>query len=840
MLVWICTTALRRRRALAVAIAALVPVLALLGGGVADRLSVGGRADPGAESVRGAEVLEETFAAGPSNLVMTAEAVEGRVEDPANVAAGTALTERLGEVAGVVEVTSFWSTQAVVADEANPLRSADGRTAIVSARLAGGEAEQQGTVEAVAELAVEFSDVAAPDLEAPALDAPALDVKVGGAAEVGRSAAERAEKDLHVAELIATPITLAALFFVFRGWRAAVLPLIVAALAVLATFVVLSGLSTVFEINVLALNLTTALGLGLSIDYALLIVARYREELAAGRSEHSALVRTMQTAGRTVLFSGATVAASLVALLVFPVPYLRSFAFAGVAVVATACAATLLVAPVLLASWGRRLGTARAGADSEGGGGFWTVQTRRVVRRPIPWLVAVMAVLIVAGLPFLGIEPGNLGDRVLPTDDPARQVAETIRTDFDPAALDPVAVVAPDVAPADVAGVSAIEATILATPGVARVDGVLGTATAEGRLPPGPAAARFRSADDITTDGTWFEVTLADGPETSEANDTVRRLRTNLDAFDGELLVTGSTAATVDAVDGVTSRLPLALGVIALVTLALLFLMTGSVVVPLKALVLNLFSLTATFGALVWVFQDGHLAGLLGVTATGSLDTFTPVLMFCIAFGLSMDYEVFLLSRIKEEYDLGGDNDAAVISGIGHTGRLVTAAAVLLSIVFVSIATGTTAPVKMTGVGLTIAVLTDAFGVRATLTPALMKLAGRANWWAPRPLRMFHLRWGLWEHEPLLLPDQPGHGATSGGQAPDTVADRAPAASGDVDDAWIGAHHDGALHDGALNDDARHEGTAGAGHAHDPRATVRVSAPPSDHPSTPVPTGADR
>ena len=243
-------------------------------------------------------------------------------------------------------------------------------------------------------------------------------------------------------------------------------------------------------------------------------------------------------------------------------------------------------------------------------------------------------------------------------------------------------------------------------------------------------------------------------PKIRATDQLVEDLRDLESPWGGELIVTGNTATVIDSVDAVQTRLPVALAIIGLITLLVLFMMTGSVVVPVKAVVLNLLSLTATFGALVWIFQDGNLSGLLDFTPTDEIDVFTPILMFCVAFGLSMDYEVFLLSRIKEEYDLSGDNDHAIVAGIGATGRIVTAAAVLLSIVFIAIGTSGVAVVKMFGVGLTIAVLVDAFLVRATLTPALMKLAGRANWWAPRALRRFHLRWGLWENEPIALPDE--------------------------------------------------------------------------------------
>jgi putative drug exporter of the RND superfamily len=729
--------ALRRGRLVVLLVLLAVPVLALVGGGVADRLTTGGFVDPGSESARVARLLDEVFDAGPSNYVVLARTEAGTVESPENAAAGLELTGAIAAQPGVDEVVSFWALQGVLPDAVNPLRSTDGTAGLVAVRLGGDEDAQRETAGALEAL------VGRPDASWTAR----YDTRPGGEVEISRSTAEQAEHDLRVAELVATPLTLVALLLIFRGWRAAVLPLVVAVLAVLGTYVVLTVLTTVTDISTFALNLTSALGLGLSIDYSLLLVARYREELGAGREPSIALHRTMQTAGRTVLFSGATVAASMLALLVFPIAYLRSFAYAGVAVVVTACLATVVVAPALLAVMGTKIGVARA----QTGHGGWRAQTARVVRRPWPWLIAVVGILVVLGIPFLGVDPGRIDDRVLPVDAPARQVADEIRRDFDVRDLNTVAVVAPEVAPDDAGLVLAVEQVLLDVPGVARVDSVLGSSTPAGRLPIQLPADRF------TGDGaTWFAVTIEAVPDTDEAEASIAELRTGLDRIDTPLLVGGATASTADAVDAVVAHLPLALAVVGVVTLVLLFMLTGSVVVPIKALVLNLLSLTATFGALVWIFQEGHLGGVFGVTATGRIDVFTPVLMFCIAFGLSMDYEVFLLARIKEEYDLTGDNDLAVIDGIGHTGRLVTAAAVLLSLVFVAISTSQVTIVKMFGVGLAIAVVTDAFAVRATVIPAVMALAGRANWWAPRFLRTLHLRWGMWENEPVLLPADAG------------------------------------------------------------------------------------
>jgi RND superfamily putative drug exporter len=559
-----------------------------------------------------------------------------------------------------------------------------------------------------------------------------------GPAEVSREAAEQAERQLLRAELIASPLTLIGLLLVFRGWRAAVIPLGVAVFAVLGTFTALTIIAATTTVSVFALNLTTALGLGLAIDYSLLMVSRFREERAGGQPVDAAVRRMVQTAGRTVLFSAATVALSMLALLVFPVAYLRSFAYAGVAVVAVAGLAAVVVVPMLLARFGDRVGIDAPAAREP----FWARQAHRVMRHPWRWAIGVSVVLVALGLPFLGVDPGRIDDRVLPADAQAHRGAEQLRDDFYFVDFNPISVVAPWIDPADTDAVAEFETTLVTLPNVYRVDSVKGSSISVGTVGPTDYSERFRGGPG---DGTWFSVTSWREPESHEAEDLIDRIR----GLDPRVAVTGTTATVADTVDVVVARMPVALGIVAVTTLVLLFFMTGSVVVPLKAVLLNLLSLTATFGALVWVFQDGHLAGWLHVTPTGRIDVFTPILMFCVAFGLSMDYEVFLLARIKECYDLTDDNERAVADGLGRTGRLVTAAAVLLAVVFVAIATSGVAIVKMFGVGLALAVLIDAFLVRATLVPALMRLAGRANWWAPRPLRRFHLRWGVWETDPV-------------------------------------------------------------------------------------------
>src|SRR5918996_203483 len=496
-------------------------------------------------------------------------------------------------------------------------------------------------------------------------------------------------------------------------------------------------------------------GIGVGIDYALFVVSRFREEMRAGHGTEDAVVRTVETAGRTVLFSALTVAISLSALLVFPMYFLRSFAYAGIAVVALAGFGAIVFLPSLLAVLGPRVDslTLFRRKPKEVGEGMWHRIATFVMRRPWPVAVSVVAVLLLLGTPFLGVSTGLPDDRVLPQTASARQVQQEIRQGFSSEEASALSVVAVDAGPADSARDAAVDeyaSDLSSLEGVARVDASTGSYL-DGRLvaPPSPASDRFEGET-----GTWLAVVPSVEPISAAAERLVDEVRSTPAPF--ETQVSGPSAELVDSKDSLLSRLPLAAAIIGLVTLVLLFLMTGSVVVPLKAIVLNLLSLTATFGAMVWIFQEGNLSDLLGFTATGTLDTTTPILMFCIAFGLSMDYEVFLLSRIKEEYDRTGDNVASVAMGLERTGRIVTAAAALLAIVFIAFATSEVTFIKLFGVGMALAVIMDATLIRAALVPAFMRLAGRANWWAPKPLRRLHERIGLREApEPVVVPDGP-------------------------------------------------------------------------------------
>jgi putative drug exporter of the RND superfamily len=737
---------LSTRHARAVVIAAMVAfaLAGAIGGGVADHLTSGGFEDPASESERADEALAERFDTGVPNLVLLVTAENGDVDDPGVAAAGAALTDELGAEDGVADVVSYWSE-----GNAPPLRNDDGSRALVVARIEGNRDQVD---DRVAELG--------PRYERSAAGRGAVDVELGGFAQFAHEVGDTIEEDLTRAEMIALPITLVLLIVVFGSVVAASLPLVVGVMSIVGTFLVLRVLVALTDVSIYALNLTTALGLGLAIDYSLFIVSRYREELRAGHEPRAAVVRTVRTAGRTVAFSALTVAASLLAMLVFPFAFLRSFAYAGVAVALLAGLFSVIVLPAVLMLLGHRVNALtlwrRSVTPPEEG--IWHRIATLVMRRPIPVATVVIALLLVLGAPFLGLNLASPDDRVLPESADVRQVQDVLREEFSSEEAGALSVVAPDVADAVPELRNQIDAyaTQLASlPGVARVDAATGAycgaGSAELGCEPGqlvlPPDSSPRYAAMRTDGATYLSVIPSVEPLSEAGEDLVADIRDTDAPWD--VLVTGQSASQVDTKQSLFERLPWALGLIAIITVVLLFMMFGSVVIPAKAIVLNVLSLTATFGAMVWIFQDGHLSGLLDFTATGSLNAAMPILMFCVAFGLSMDYEVFLLSRIKEEHDNGTDSVRSVAVGLERTGRIVTAAAVLIAVVMIAFATSRVSFIKLFGVGLALAVLADAFLIRGTLVPAFMRLAGDWNWWAPGRLRRFHDRWGISEHVDL-------------------------------------------------------------------------------------------
>ncbi|WNI24711.1 MMPL family transporter [Streptomyces sp. ITFR-16] len=714
--------------------ALVITVLAVFAGsGVADRMGSGGWQAPDAESTYATKALEREFPASQPNLLLLVDSGTASVDDPAVAAEAARLTERLAAEKDVVGVGSYWQ------DKAPALRAEDGRQALIAARIEG---DDKATGEVLDRIAPAYRGAHGP-----------VDVSIGGPVAVQHEMQTIIQDDLLRAEMIALPVTLLLLVMVFGSAIAALLPLGVGIVAILGTNAVLRGITEFTDVSVFAQNLTTALGLGLAIDYALFIVRRFREELASGAGTREAVGATLRTAGRTVLFSALTVAVSLAAMLVFPQYFLRSFAYAGIAVVLLAAAAALILLPAALMLLGPRvnsldlrkllrrgrgkprteegaggIGSGEGGAVADGAGKGWGRLSALVMRRAPVFAVATSVGLVLLGLPFLGVKFGTADDRQLPAAAESHVVQQHLRDGFPGSPGGGLDVLAEgDATPAQLAE---YRGRIAGLPGVLRVDG--------------PA---------VEGESAYFSV-LGDGePVGEQAQRLVKDLRAEPAPFDTS--VTGTAAVLVDSKAAIADRLPWAVGIIAVVTLLLVFLLTGSVLIPVQAVVLNALSLTAMFGAVVWVFQDGHLSGLLSFTSTGDIETTLPVLMFCVAFGLSMDYGVFLLSRIKEEYDRTGDHEHAVGFGLRHTGGLITAAAVILAVVMVAIGTSRVTNTKMLGLGIALAVLMDAMVVRSLLVPSVMKLMGRASWWAPAPLRAFHRRFGLSEGEAAAHPETP-------------------------------------------------------------------------------------
>ncbi|WP_327594912.1 MMPL family transporter [Streptomyces chartreusis] len=702
------------RPRLSLLVALVITALAVLAGsGVADRLGSGGWEDPDAESTYATKALEREFPASQPNLLLLVDAGDASVDDPAVAAEAQRLVSRLTGEKGVVGVGSYWQGKSPA------LRAEDGHEALIAARITGEEKQMGETLDRIAP---EFRGAHGP-----------VEVSVGGPVAVRHEMQTTIQEDLLRAEVIALPVTLVLLVMVFGSAVAALLPLGIGIVAILGTNAVLRGLTEFTDVSVFAMNLTTALGLGLAVDYALFIVRRFREELTGGAEPLAAVGTTLRTAGRTVLFSALTVAVSLAAMLLFPQYFLRSFAYAGIAVVLLAAAAALILLPAALVLLGHRVnaldlrkllrrGRAKesggAAAASEGKG--WARTANLVMRRAPFFALGTTAVLVLLGLPFLGVKFGTADDRQLPSSAESHVVQQHIRDGFPGSPGGGLEVLAEG--RATQAQYADYKQRIGALPEVLRVDGPL-----------------------VKGESAYFTVLPKGEAVDDPAQGLVGDLRATEAPFDTK--VTGAAAVLVDSKDAIAERLPLAAAFIAIVTLLLVFLLTGSVLIPIQAVVLNALSLTAMFGAVVWVFQDGHLSGLLGFTSPGSIETTLPVLMFCVAFGLSMDYGVFLLSRIKEEYDTTGDHEEAVRHGLQRTGGLITAAAVILAVVMVAIGTSRVTNTKMLGLGIALAVLMDAMIVRSLLVPAVMRLTGRATWWAPGPLRRLHDRFGLSESD---------------------------------------------------------------------------------------------
>jgi RND superfamily putative drug exporter len=693
--------------------------------GVGPHLSEGGFDAPSEPSTVAATALLQQFHAGSPNLTVLVTARHGTVDSPAVAAAGRAITRRLEAERYVANVQSYWQLGSIAA-----LRADHGRQAVIAARIEGTQNEFVHREQAVA----------ASLRSLPA----AVTVQLGGYAPAFSEVDALIEKGLIVSELIAVPITLLLLLFVFGSVVAAAMPLTIAGVAVVGTLAILRILSLFTEVSVFAENLTTALSFGLAIDYSLFIVSRYREELEAGFDCDLALVRAVARAGRMVFGSALTVVAALAVLLVFPIGFLRSIALAGVAVALLAGVAAVIVLPATLSLLGPRINawTIWSRSVRPPDDGYWRRTAVVVMRHPLAAATAVIMFLLFLASPFLGIHLGYLDDKVLPLSNHVRQTDDTLRREFSSGQVGAIQVVMPSFGgeQPDLHVTSQVYRYARhpsELPEVLRVESAMGFFV-QGQHVAVPAsyAAQYHQQR-----GTWLSVLPAVDPLSVRSESVVREVRSAHAPY--PVLVGGLSAQFLDSTSLIESRLPLAFALIAVIMFALLFVLFGSVFIPIKAMLLNLLSLSATFGAMVWIFQDGHLSGLLDFTATGSVIAAIPVMMFCVAFGLSMDYEVFLLSRIKEQVDNGASNEEAVAIGLQRSGRIITAAALLLAVVFLTLTTNEISGIKLFGVGLFLAVTVDAFLIRGVLVPAFMKVMGDANWWAPAPMRRWHQRRNL-------------------------------------------------------------------------------------------------
>jgi putative drug exporter of the RND superfamily len=713
----------RARLVLALSLVALA-ISAVLGVGVFSRLLSGGFDDPASASSRAQVLLNQKFGGEP-DMIFVVHARNGNVGSAAAAASGRALAKRLANDRRLTGVTSYWATRAP------GLRSRDGSDALILARVAGGDAQAASNATAL------LADYAH-------LDNPAVTVRIGGA--LGTDIGGQVGKDLALAESIAVPITLVLLVIAFGSIVSALLPLAVAVAAIFGTLAELSLLTHVTSVSIFAINLTTALGLGLGIDYALLMISRFREELAHGSDVGEAVARTTATAGRTIAFSAITVAVALSAMLVFPVYFLKSFAYAGVGVTVFAAASALLVLPAVLAVLGHRVNAGRVpgirpvrSAEAP----FWERLATAVMNRPVLAAVPVIAVLLLLATPLLKVTFGTPDDRVLPTSAASHQVGDILRHDFatTPDVID--LVITPAVSqPA----LRSYTLRLSRLGGVRQADSGAGSFASGKPVAPGANPARLAASRSQ-------RITLSTGldPASGAAQDLVHQVREAQAPAGTTVLVGGSTAALIDGKHAIGSRLPLASAIIVVMTFLLVFLFTGSVVQPIRALLGNVLTLGATLGAMVWIFQDGHLASVLGFTPTPT-STAMPVLLFCIAFGLSMDYEMFLMSRIKELHDLGAVNAYAVTHGLARAGRIVTTAAALLAVSFFAFGTSRVSFIQFFGLGTGLAILIDATLVRGVLVPAFMRAFGEGSWYAPPLLRRLHQRIGQNEHD-LPVPE---------------------------------------------------------------------------------------
>lgn len=712
---------------------------------VINDLSGGGFQDPTSESARATSALRDKFNQTDQQMMIVVTAPAGAQSRQARDV-GTDIVDHLKTSPWVLDVSSAWTSPPQAAAQ---LVSKDQKSGMIVAGLKGGENDAQKYASTLTDQLVHDRD--------------GVTVRAGGMAVAYAQINDQNERDLLLMESIAIPLSFAVLVWVLGGVVAAALPIVLGTLAIVCTMSVLRLISFATDVSTYALDLSIAMGLALAIDYNLLIISRYREELARSGDRERALMRTMATAGRTVLFSATTVGLSMAVMAVFPMYFLKSSAYTIVATAAIVAVAAVVITPAAIALLGPRLDALdarpllhrilygqrsfRDHAHKPLEEQFWYRSTRYVLRHALPVGLSVVALLLLLGVPFLGVKWGFPDERVLPRSASARQVADMLDTDFANGLGTGVTVVVPDARGVTPGDLNRYASNLSRVPEVSAVTAPTGTFVAGNRV--GPPAA----ATGVANGGAFLTVASTAPLYSSASNAQLDRLHEVRGPAGRSVEMTGLAQINRDSVNAITQRLPTVLLLIALVTFALLFLLTGSAVLPLQALVCNVLSLTAAFGAMVWIFQDGHLHAL-GTTPNGTLNANIPVLLFCIAFGLAMDYEVFLVSRIHEYWlasqaieetpptaaEARAATDESTALGIAGIGRVVTTAALVMSISFAALIPAHVSFMRMLGVGLTLAVLADATLVRMVLVPAFIHWLGRWTWWAPKPLERLRNR----------------------------------------------------------------------------------------------------
>ena len=666
-----------------------------IGSAVFGKLDSGGYSDPKSDSAKAFTYLTDVFKVKDPAVVLVVETKDG-ITNPSAIAYATKLENQIKTESGVDSTLSYWS-----AGGAPSLKSTDGKSAflfIFSDDVDWDNVQSLGK-NIQAKYDGKFED---------------LTVYASGTGVFAHAINTKISEDLKLSESISIPLTFILLVFVFGGLVASAMPLLVGVSAILASFLVIYLLTFVTGVSIFALNLITGLGLGLGIDYALLIVNRFREELHAGRSVDESIKRTVNTAGKTVFYSGLTIVITLAALVLFPQMFLKSFGYAGVTVVVMAVLGALVALPALLAILGTRIDklVVRKSSITPKEDGRWAQTARFVMRRPVAVVMLSLIVLTVLAAPIKNIVFSQVDSRVLPASNSAALASKIISDRFPGQEGNPIEIIVPNGATMGTQ-INQYTNEIAQVPGIVRIG-------------------------DSQVSGNDVRVTAIHsmGPRTPAAEVLIKDIR-KIRAPEGTL-IGGVAADYADTQIGIAKTMPWALLWIAIGVLILLFVFTGSIILPIKAIILNILSLGATLGVITWIFVDGHLKWLVGdFTVTGSVDTGSIILVAVVAFGLSMDYEVFLLSRIKEEHDAGRSNVESVATGLQRSARIITAAAGLLAIVFASFMLSGVTSIKMLGFGVAFAILLDASLVRALLVPALMRLFGERNWWAPKAMKRF-------------------------------------------------------------------------------------------------------